>query len=176
MALTNLLRVPGRTLGGVVALAVGVAALTLLLGVTQLFQGAVVGSLLGNVIAVQVRGVDYAAVVITTLLGAAAVADVLYLGIRERATELATLTATGWRPSSLTRLILTEALCVGLLGSALGAGIGLGVVTTLGATPNQLVVPAMLALAAGVVATMVASLLPSRAVRRLPAAIVLAEE
>lgn len=96
LALTNVLRTPGRSALAATSLAVGAAALTLLVGITLAFQGVVVGSLLGDAVAVQVRGVDYIAVVATVALGVLAVGDVLFLNLRERAGELATLRATGW--------------------------------------------------------------------------------
>jgi putative ABC transport system permease protein len=46
-------------------------------------------------VAVQVRCVDYVAVAATIALGVTAVADVLFLNIRERAAELATIRAAG---------------------------------------------------------------------------------
>jgi putative ABC transport system permease protein len=88
LAVVNVLRTPGRSLVGAFSLAVGVAALTMLTAVTLAFRGTVVGSLLGNAVAVQVRGVDYVAVAATIALGVMAVADVLFLNIRERAAEL----------------------------------------------------------------------------------------
>ncbi len=97
LAVTNLLRAPGRSLLGALALAIGICALTLLLAFTLAFRGQVVGTLLGNAIAVQTRPADYISATVTVLIGAFAVADVLYLNIRERASELATLRALGWR-------------------------------------------------------------------------------
>jgi putative ABC transport system permease protein len=55
LALVNTMRAPGRTLIGVFSLAVGVAGLTLLTAATVAFRGAMVGSLLGDAVAVQVR-------------------------------------------------------------------------------------------------------------------------
>jgi len=68
LAVTNLLRVPVRTVLGVVSVAVGVAALTLVLAITLAFRGAVVGSLLGDAVSLQIRGVDYLAVAVTVFL------------------------------------------------------------------------------------------------------------
>jgi putative ABC transport system permease protein len=48
-----------------------------------------VGSLPGDAVAVQVRGVDYVAVTATVALGVLAVADIIFLNIRERAPEQA---------------------------------------------------------------------------------------
>lgn len=126
LALRNLLRVPGRTILGVVSLAVGVAALTGLLAVTTSFRGAVVGTVLGDAVAVQVRTADYVAAGATLVLGGLACADVLYLNLRDRSAEIATLRATGWRERQLTRLIATEGAGLGVLGGVLGAAAGLG--------------------------------------------------
>jgi len=90
LAVVNSARSPGRTLIGVVSLAVGVAGLTVLAAATAAFRGVVVGSLLGDAVAVQVRGVDYVAVAATVTLGVLAVADVVFLNIRERAALLPT--------------------------------------------------------------------------------------
>jgi putative ABC transport system permease protein len=56
LAAVNVLRTPGRA-AAAADLAVGVAALTIVAAVTIAFRGIVVGSLLGNAVAVQVRGV-----------------------------------------------------------------------------------------------------------------------
>jgi ABC-type lipoprotein release transport system permease subunit len=117
----NVLRTPGRGLVGALSLAVGVAALTMLTAVTLAFRGAVVGSLLGNAVAVQVRDADYVAFAATVALGVLAVADVLFLNIRERAAELATIRALGWPESALGRLVVAEGAAIGLCGSLAGA-------------------------------------------------------
>ncbi|HEY1624801.1 MAG TPA: FtsX-like permease family protein, partial [Streptosporangiaceae bacterium] len=61
----------------------------------------------------------------TVLLGVLGVADVPFLNIRERAPELATSRSLGWRESALARLVISEAVVIGLLGSLAGAGAGL---------------------------------------------------
>ena len=102
-----IVRVPGRAMLGALSVGIGVCALTLLLAAgvassTTPWSGPcwAMPSPSGS------GGTDLVAVVATVLLGVAAVADVLYLGIRERAAELATLRATvegraragsGWR-------------------------------------------------------------------------------
>jgi ABC-type antimicrobial peptide transport system permease subunit len=63
--------------------------------------------------------------VATVLLGVLGVADVPFLNIRERAPELATSRSLGWRESALARLVISEAVVIGLLGSLAGAGAGL---------------------------------------------------
>jgi hypothetical protein len=177
LALLNVARTPGRTLIGVVSLAVGIAALTLLTAVTVAFRGQIVGSLLGNAVAVQVRGVDYVAAGATVVLGVLAVADVVFLNIRERAAELATMRSFGWRDTVLARLVVTEGAAIGIIGSLAGAGLGLGAAAWFaGHLPVRLLAIAATAVAAGIVITAAAALLPAALLRRLPAAHLLAEE
>jgi putative ABC transport system permease protein len=176
LAAGNLARVPGRTAAAAIALAVGVAAFTLLLTITTMFHGAVVGSLLGNAIAVQIRGVDYIAVCVIVVLGAATVADVLYIGMRERGGELATLAATGWRETTVSRLIGTEGILLGIAGGLLGAATGAMLGVSLGAATGQTLPIAAAGLTAGIITATVASLIPASLVRQFPTTMLLAEE
>ncbi|WCB93240.1 hypothetical protein DSM104299_01947 [Baekduia alba] len=177
LAIRNLLRVPGRTALGVVSLGVGVFALTALLAVTAAFRGAVVGTVLGDAIAVQVRTADYLAVGATLVLGGLAVADVLYLNLRDRSAEIATLRATGWREGQLTRLVALEGLGLGVVGGVLGAGIGLAAaVAFTGELTTAMPLVAGGAALLGILIAVGASLPPAAALRRLPTATLLAEE
>ncbi|SCG34572.1 FtsX-like permease family protein [Micromonospora halophytica] len=177
LALVNLVRNPGRTLLGAGALAIGVAALTLVTAAAYAFRGAIVGSLLGDTVSLNVRGADTMAAVATVLLGAAAVADVLYLNIRDRASELATLRAVGWTDAALGRLIGYEGIILGLLGAVSGAALGLGGAAWLvGDLPRSLVLVAAAVALAGVLVTSLAALVPAALLRRLPTARLLAEE
>ena len=125
LAYLNLRAEPGRTALGMAAVAVGSAGLTVLLAITVTFRGRVVGSLLGDVVSLHARRVDYLAVIITLLLAAIAVADVGYLNMRERRDDLALLRAVGWTNRRLGQLITVEGLLIGLAGSVAGAGLGL---------------------------------------------------
>jgi putative ABC transport system permease protein len=177
LAAVNVLRTPGRAVVGAVSLAVGVTALTVLAAVTFAFRGVVVGSLLGNAIAVQVRGVDYVAVTATVALGVLAVADVVFLNIRERAPELAAIRAFGWRETALSRLIITEGAIIGLAGSLAGATLGVVAAAHLaGQLPATFYLIAATAVVGGMLVTTTAAILPAQALRRLPAAHLLAEE
>lgn len=177
LAVLNVTRTPGRTLIGVASLAIGIAALTLLTAVTLAFRGDIVGSLLGNAISVQVRGVDYIAAAATVVLGVLAVGDVVFLNITERAAELATIRSFGWRDTTLARLIITEGAAIGITGSLAGAGLGLAAAGSLaGQLPARLIAIAAAAAAAGIIITAAATLLPAALLRRLPAAHLLAEE
>ena len=173
----NVLRTPGRTLVGALSLAVGVTALTLLIAVTLAFRGAVVGTLLGNVVTVRVRGVDYVAVAATVILGVLAVADALLISITER--------ARGVRDDPRVRLARGGAAPPGdhrgrpdrdrRLGHRRRARPG-GRGHVHRAVPAAAVRLRGAAAAAGVLVTCVAALLPAHLLRRLPAAQLLAEE
>jgi hypothetical protein len=176
LAWTNLLRTPGRTLLGVLSLAIGVAALTFLAVLTIGFRGTVSGTVLGDAVTVQVRGSDYLAAALTVLLGAAAVADVLYRGIRERAGEFALLAASGWGDRLLVRLAGYEALTLGVIGALAGTGVSLGLAAALG---GSLTGPVWFAAGgaalAGLLVTVAAATIPLRTLSRLPTARLLAE-
>jgi putative ABC transport system permease protein len=177
LAAVNVTRTPGRSLVGAISLAVGIAALTVLAALTVAFRGVIVGTLLGDAVAVQVRGVDYIAVTATVALGVLAVADVIFLNIRERASELATLRAFGWRAATLRRLVVTEAALIGLAGSLTGTVLGLAAaIAFTGALPPTLWAVAAAATATGTTITVGAALLPAQALHRLPAAQLLAQE
>jgi ABC-type antimicrobial peptide transport system permease subunit len=75
--------------------------------------------------------VDLAAVLTTIVLGAFAIGDVLYLNLRDRASELAALRAVGWSAAALHRLIGYEAAALGLLGAGAGSLAAVGVCVAL---------------------------------------------
>jgi putative ABC transport system permease protein len=177
LALLNLRRLPLRTAIAAGGLALGVAALTVLIGIERAFHGALIGTLLGNAVSIQVRRPDLVAAGITIALAALAVADVLYLNLRERAPELATLRATGWRDGHVMRLVLLEGFALGLLGSALGLAIGLLVGTELLPVPVlSLLVGGGIAAGAGIVAALAAATLPTTQALRIQPSVVLAGE
>ena len=176
LALRGLARVPGRTAVSALALAITVAALTVLLAVTLAFKGTVAGSLLGAAVIFEVSAADYLAVAVTALLGAAVVGETLSLEVRERAPELAALSATGWRDSRLARLLGYEGIGIGLLGSVVGAGVGFGTAQLLGTPVGPLAAAALLAAVAGVAVAAAACVGPTLALRRMSVPQLLAEE
>lgn len=177
IAAGNLARMPGRTALGVLALAVGVGGLTLVAAITWVFHGTITGSLLGDAVSVQVRGVDLVAVAATILLGLVAVADVLYINVRERAPELATLRATGWTAAAVGRLVTLEGLGIGALGAAAGGAAGLaGAAWFAGTLPASLVWVAAGVAAGGFLLGGLAALIPAAVRARTPMSTQLAEE
>ncbi|WP_151084503.1 ABC transporter permease [Nocardioides cynanchi] len=124
LGLVGVSRTPGRSLLAAASLFIGVAALAGLLAIQQEFSQHVVGTLLGNVVAIQVRGVDLLAVALVLGLGAFTIADVAYLNISERRAEIGTLRATGWTEHHVQRLFATEALVIAAVGAVAGALLG----------------------------------------------------
>jgi len=176
LALANLRRVPVRSLVAVAGLTVGVAALALLVAIDRAFQGTLVGTLLGGVVSLQVRGLDYLAVGLLVALSALALADVLYVNLRERQAELVTLRSVGWADAELRRLVGFEAGILGLLGSLTGSLLALLVGGLVGLPLITLVLAALAAGVGGVIVALVASLLPLSQIGRFSVPTVLAEE
>jgi putative ABC transport system permease protein len=177
LALTSLRRLPGRTFLGAASLLVGVAALTTLIALQAAFRAGAEGTALGDVISVQVRGVDFLAAAVTIALGAFAVADIAYLNIAERTAEIGTLRSTGWSEGHIRRLFATEAFTTALLGAAGGAGLAVAAVAlALPAVPIATSLQAAaLALTGGTLAAMLATTGPVARLHRIAPAAALSE-
>ncbi|WP_425555202.1 FtsX-like permease family protein [Dactylosporangium matsuzakiense] len=101
----------------------------------------------------------------------------LYLNIRDRSAELATLRATGWTAGALARLVAAEGFGIGVLGGLAGAGLGLGGAAWLvGSVTLGLLWTAAVAVVAGALIATVAAIVPALLLQRLPTAQLLAEE
>lgn len=177
MALAELRRHRGRSLVGGSGLVIGVAALTILLGIQRAFQGVLVGTLLGNAVTLQVHRVDQVAIGLMILLGALATADTLYLNLRERRAEIVTVQTLGWRDRHIATLIAIEALLLGIVASITGALLGATVawsVLGVGVIPTG--EAAAIAAAGGTAAALLASVLPLSQLGRLTPPAVLAAE
>ena len=176
LARTNLSRARARTLLAAGGVGLAVAVCTALLGIAQAFQGAIVGTALGDTVAVQARTADYAAGAAALLLALVGVAAVLYLNIRERGAELAILLATGWRNRDLARLITREGTLIGIYGAVPGALLG---VAALAAITRQLPLSLLLAGAAAAILSSLACTLAAYTttalIRRLPTTTLLTE-
>lgn len=177
LALTSLRRLPGRTFLGAASLLVGVAALTTLIALQSAFRAGAEGTALGDVISVQVRGVDYLAAAVTIALGAFAVADIAYLNIAERTAEIGTLRSVGWSESHIRRLFATEAFATAFLGAASGAA--LAVAATAFALPAVPITTSLqaaaLALTGGTLAAMIATTGPVARLHRIAPAAAMSE-
>jgi putative ABC transport system permease protein len=131
---------------------------------------------LGNLVSVQVRGVDLIAAVLALLLGAFSVADVLAVNLRDRAGEQAVLAATGWRPATLFRLAFTEGMVVGIVGAVAGGAVGLGLAAILTGSALAVAPSAVLAAAIGLVLVGVVLMVPSWQASQTAPAAALAED
>lgn len=177
MAVTNLLRVPARTLLGASGLVVGIASLTALIALNQAFQQTLVGTLLGSAVSLEVRGVDLLSVLLVIALGALSVADVLYINLKQRQVEVATLRTVGWSHRDLARLVAFEGLGIGILGSTLGVVLGaIAIASVRGIPLDSLFVAAALAGFLGVAVALVASLVPALRISALVPHSALVEE
>jgi ABC-type antimicrobial peptide transport system permease subunit len=176
LAFANLRRAPARSLVAMAALFVGVASLTLLLALNYGFQGRLAGTLLGEAITVQVRGLDFLAAGLVIALAGLSLADVLYLNLRERSAEIVTLRTVGWNDNQLGLVLALEALTLGLLASSAGATLGLVLGAQLGAPISTLALAATAGTLGGCLVALLASLLPYAHLARLTAPRVLAEE
>jgi ABC-type antimicrobial peptide transport system permease subunit len=177
MALSNLFRVPARTVLGGSGLVIGVAALTVLVAVNRAFQGVLVGTLLGQALSVQVRGVDFLSAVMAMVLGGLSVADVVFLSLRERAAELVTLRTTGWESRHVRWLTVAEGLAIGALGSLTGATLGVALVSLVtGIAVASMVLAGAIGAMAGIGISALATLLPVLSIDRLTPPAVLADE
>lgn len=176
MAIRNLLRVPSRTLLGAGGLFIGVGALTILLAVNLAFQGVLVGTLLGGFISVQVRGVDLASVLLAMALAGLSVADVIVLNLRERAPELVTLRAAGWRDRHIGRLVAVEGVAMGAAGSLAGAVFGIVLAGLVGGIDARVLAAGLAGALGGTAVALVGSLVPATLASRMTPPAVLAEE
>jgi putative ABC transport system permease protein len=154
MALVAVARTPGRGALAATALAVGVAGLSVLLGAEVSFRQSIGDSVLAGLVTASIRGTDLASALLAVALGSASVADITYLNLRERAAELAALAASGWGRAELSRLLFTEACTVTVLGSALGAAVGLVASAYAFGLSALVVVGAVAAMGAGTLAAL----------------------
>lgn len=177
MALLNVRRVRSRSLLGAAGLFIGIGALTVLIAINGAFHGELTGTLMGNFISLEIRGVDVMSVGLIVLLGAVSVADVLLLNVRERAAELMTLQTLGWSAGHLRLLLTIEGLALGAFGSVAGAALGLLVILALPRVELLAAVGyALGSIAVGCLLATLASTAALPVIGRLSAAETLAEE
>jgi ABC-type antimicrobial peptide transport system permease subunit len=133
--------------------------------------------LFGDPVPERVRSVDLVAVLATVTIGAVAVADVLHVNGRDRATELAMLRATGWSDAAVVRLITYEGLGIGVIGAVAGASAGLcGAAEVGGGITGRLPLTAVASAFAGFVVVGLAAVVPALRHPGTPMSELLAEE
>jgi ABC-type lipoprotein release transport system permease subunit len=176
MAAANILRVPGRSLLAAAGVALAVAGLTLIAVLVTAFHGQTAGTLLGQAIIVQVHAADYLAAGICAVLGLALAGDIAYTATRDRAGEHALLRATGWTDADLTRLAGLETALTATAGAVTGTVLPVAAVwAATGTAPAAAITAAAVIAVTGILATMLAALLPARRLMRTAPARHLAE-
>jgi putative ABC transport system permease protein len=156
-AVRNLRRFPGRTVLAALMIAVACAALGLELIVRRVLDDVALGAWLGRPASPRANAIDIAVVLVIVAVTIVTVADLNSLTVGERAGELRTLRAIGWSARSVGRLVVWEAVLLGLLGGlaagVLDVAVGLAV---LHRTPPGLALLALVVAGAGVVVSLVA--------------------
>ena len=176
LAITGVVRVPGRSLIGAIGLAVGVAGLTVLLAAHVSFATSIGDSELAGLVNGSTRGTDVVSVLLTIVLSAAGIADVAYLNLRERAGELAALMASGWSRRQVGRLLASEAVITAVTGSVVGAGAGLGLAGSAFGLSGRVEAVAGAAAAGGIVVAVAATIAVLACTSGRPLAAVLAAD
>ncbi len=176
LAVVNLIRTRARSIITVISLALAVAVLTIVVGLSFAFGGAVATTALGRVVTTQVHGVAIVSAILVIVLGIVSLTDVLIISMQERRNELGVLSATGWRQRDLRRLVLTEAAILGALGAGLGTVAGITAVVLLGGSWTSILATAVVAMLVGAGTPLALLSLPvSRFARINPAQLLLAE-
>ncbi|MHB1595224.1 MAG: FtsX-like permease family protein [Streptosporangiaceae bacterium] len=159
LAMAGIARVPGRCALAAASLAIGVTGLTVLVSAQVSFRSSIGDSALAGLVTATTRGTDLVSALLAVGLGAAAVADVTYLNLRERSAELGALAACGWGRAQIGRLLGIEALVTAAAGSLVGAAIGLAAAATAFGLSGQVLAGAVVAAVAGTVVALVGSAL-----------------
>lgn len=117
------------------------------------------------------------------LIGGIGIINTMLVVVRRRALEIGVLKTVGLQGQQITRMFLVEALVLGLIGSIVGAGLGLALLRALQGLGEQLTARALqfavypeallLGLATGVVVTLVFGFLPTLAAGRVRPNVVL---
>jgi putative ABC transport system permease protein len=166
LAAVNVLRRPARAATAAFALGLGVAALTVITALAVSFTDRLAGSALGEFAGTSVRGIDYLSAALALVLGAACAGDVLYLNLRDRAAELATVRAVGWTAGQLRRLALFEATVIATGGGVVGAAVALATAPLTGARLASTAFAGAGSAAAAVLLSLLAAVIAITAVTR----------
>jgi putative ABC transport system permease protein len=145
----------------------GVAALALgatLLGCIQLiaagFRGQLDTTILGTYLSGQVRPFHIVVAALTLAVGAIAAAQVITLTYLERRVQLATLRALGWSRVEVVKLLLGQAIGLGLVAAAISLAATTAVGMALSASPPVIVGAAFTAFAMALATTGLAVVAP----------------
>lgn len=152
---------PARLAVGSAGVALAVVSDTLVLGVAWHFRDTLIGTFLGDAVAVQARTPDLVAAGVITLLALTAVATLLFLEIAQDIKRFGALRAVGWADAKVAVAICTQAAILAVVGIAVGVGVALGAWLLAFHSIDGLVLRAALTFALiGAIVTLCASLVP----------------
>ncbi len=147
--------------------AMGIASLALgatLVGGIELvaagFRGQLDTTVLGTYLSGQVRPFHFVVAGLTLAVGALAAAEVVTLTYLERRVQLATLRALGWPRGEVVKMLLGQAIGLGLIAAAIAVAISIAAGLALSASPIVILGSAATALAMTVIATGIAVIVP----------------
>lgn len=147
--------------------AMGIAALALgatLLGGNELiaagFRGQLDTTILGTYLSGQVRPFHFVVAGLTLVVGAIAAAQVITLTYLERRVQLATLRALGWLRADVVRMLLGQAIGLGLIAAVIAVAAMIAAGLALSASAVVIVGAAATALAMTVATTGIAVIAP----------------
>jgi putative ABC transport system permease protein len=152
---------PARLLLSTCVIAIACAALSLEVAARWAFAG-VPTPWTERAVTGQGMVVDIVAVALVAAMAIFTVADLGLLSLRDRSAEVSTLRAIGWSASDLTWARLQNAVWPGLAGGLVAGGFDLlGGLAVTGSAPPRLIALSALAVAAGVVLSLLAASLPA---------------
>jgi ABC-type antimicrobial peptide transport system permease subunit len=115
--------------GGVIA----TGSLMLIVGLQQRFSGSLQVTILGQQILLETGILQVAVAIVALVLAFALIGEILYQTVMDRAGEIATYRAMGWRKSQVARLMIWQGVVLGIGCALLGVATwGLVLVLTLG--------------------------------------------
>jgi hypothetical protein len=145
---------------GVAALALGAALLGGIELIAAGFRGQLDTTFLGTYLAGQVRPFHFVVAGLTLAVGAIAAAQVITLAYLERRVHLATLRALGWPRAEVVKMLLGQAIALGLFAAAIAVAVSIAAGVALSASPVVILGSAGTALAMTVIATGIAVIAP----------------
>lgn len=177
VGLAMLAQRPDRLAVGSAGVALAVVSDTLVLGVAWHFHDTLIGSFLGDAVAVQARTPDLVAAALITLLGLTAVGTLLFLQIAEDIKSFGALRALGWSDAKVATAISTQAAVLAIVGIAVGTTVAMGAWLLAFHTIDGPILRAALSVALiGAIATLCTSLLPGLTISNTRIARVLSSE
>jgi hypothetical protein len=134
---------------GSVVITVACGALGLELAVRWVFGGVIVGSWFGQPFSWQDDPVDLAAVLAIVAMAIITMTDINWLSA-QRTVELRTLRAIGWSAGGVARLVLSDALMLGLVGGVIASALDVtGLIAIVHSPPAGLAVVAVAVIGLG---------------------------